>query len=76
MARMTLGWVCFLPASAALPVGDIGGALLFGKGLQQFWMRYQRNGFLFTASTNAGDYGSGKIRGSLNTSPVLSDFGR
>jgi hypothetical protein len=37
MARMRLGWVCFLPAStvvdASLPVGDIGGAFLFGKGL-------------------------------------------
>ena len=37
---MRLGWVCFLPASPAvavsLPVGDIGGALLFGKGLHKF----------------------------------------
>jgi hypothetical protein len=40
IARMRSGWVCFLPAAAAvaasLPVGDIGGALLFGKGLQNF----------------------------------------
>lgn len=37
---MRLGWVCFLPAStavaASLPVGDIVGALLFGKGLHDF----------------------------------------
>jgi hypothetical protein len=37
---MRLGWVCFLPAStamaASLPVEDMGGAFLFGKGTQQF----------------------------------------
>jgi hypothetical protein len=40
MARMRLGWVCFLPAStaaaASLPGGDIVGALLFDKGFQGF----------------------------------------
>ena len=40
IARIRSGWVCFLPAAAAvavsIPVGDIGGALLFGKGLQHF----------------------------------------
>jgi hypothetical protein len=40
MARIRLGWVGFLPAStavaASLPVGDVVGALLFGKGLQEF----------------------------------------
>ena len=40
MARMRLGWVCFLPAStavaASLPVSDGVGVLLGGKGLNNF----------------------------------------
>jgi hypothetical protein len=84
MPRMRLGWVCFLPASTAvaalLSVGDIGGALLFDKGLQDFGCGACETDSdkslcqvqLFTPSTNVGNYGSG----SLNTRPVLSDFGR
>jgi hypothetical protein len=90
MARMRLGWVCFLPAStavaASLPVSDVVGALLFGKGLKSLdagpakrILSIPLAGYgLLSASTNypKQHYGSGRIRGSLSTSPVLSDFGR
>src|SRR5580704_17826309 len=77
MARMRLGWVCFLPAStaeaASLSVADIGGALLFGKGLHEYRCDTRESDSDYSICR---DYGSGKIRGNLNTSPVLSDFGR